>query len=112
VLGTVNYLAPELCGPEAEDDLPADLFSLGVTLFEMVIGRLPYPPGTVAQTLRRHSFDPPADVRRHAVVLPPGLGQLIHRLLSRRPADRPRAETVVQQLISLEIVAFQRRRSA
>jgi serine/threonine protein kinase len=112
VLGTVNYLAPELCGSDFLDDLPADLFSLGVTLFEMVTGRLPYSPGTVAQTLRRHSFDPPADVRRHAGTLPAGLAHLIERLLARRPADRPRAAAVVQQLISLEIAALQQRRAA
>jgi hypothetical protein len=78
----------------------------------MVTGRLPYRPGTVEQTLRRHSLDPPADVRRHAGSLPPGLAALIDRLLARRPADRPRATAVVQQLVSLEIATFQRRQSA
>ncbi|HXG12278.1 MAG TPA: serine/threonine-protein kinase, partial [Gemmataceae bacterium] len=64
VMGTANYLAPELCGFRAEADLSSDLFSLGVTIFEMLTGRLPYPPGSVQQTFRRHSCDPPADIRR------------------------------------------------
>jgi serine/threonine protein kinase len=111
VLGTVNYLAPELCGPETEDGMASDLFSLGVTLFEMLTGQLPYPAGTVEQIMRRHEADPPADIRRHALRLPAGLAALVNRLLARRPADRPRAAQVVQQLIGLEIAAIGRRRA-
>src|SRR5947209_16730429 len=52
LLGTANYLAPELCGAEPEDDTSGDVFSLGVSLFEMLTGRVPYPAGTLEQTLR------------------------------------------------------------
>jgi serine/threonine protein kinase len=112
VLGTVNYLAPELCGQEFEDTLGSDLYSLGVTLYEMVAGRLPYPAGTIEETFRRHCSEAPADIRRFVPSLPQALVGLIERLLSRRPADRPRAAAVVQQLIGLEIAALQRRKSA
>jgi serine/threonine protein kinase len=112
ILGTVNYLAPELSGDDFQDDLAADLFSFGVTLFEMLAGRLPYPTGTVQQTFRRHSSDPPADIRAYVRSLPAALVNLIERLLSRRPADRPRATAVVQQLIALEIAALRRRKAA
>src|SRR5207249_782453 len=93
-------------------DYKADLFSLGVTLFEMLTGQLPYPPGTLEQTLRRHRLDPPADIRRYAPLLPPNLVTLIERLLARQPAARPRAPAVVQQLVALEIAALSRRRAA
>jgi serine/threonine protein kinase len=43
MMGTANYLAPELCAFEAHADERSDLFSLGVTLFEMLTGQLPYP---------------------------------------------------------------------
>jgi serine/threonine protein kinase len=112
VLGTVNYLAPELCGPDPEDGPAADLFSLGVTLYELVAGRLPYPAGTIEETFRRHLADPPADIRCHAGPLPAALVSLIDRLLVRRPADRPRAAAVVQQLVALEIAALRSRKSA
>jgi serine/threonine protein kinase len=112
VLGTVNYLAPELCAQEGEDGPAADLFSLGVTFFEMLVGRLPYRAGTVEQTLRRHAADPPADIRRYLPGLPGSLVDLLQCLLARRPADRPRAAAVVQRLIGLEIAALGRRRSA
>ena len=109
VLGTADYLAPELCDPEPEEDLGSDLFSLGVMLFEMLAGRLPYAPGSLRQTFRRHCCDPPADVRRFAGPLPAALAGLVERLLARRPQDRPRAAAVVQQLIRLEIAGLRRR---
>ncbi|MCC6417941.1 MAG: serine/threonine protein kinase [Gemmataceae bacterium] len=112
VLGTINYLAPELCGTDPVDGTASDVFSLGVTLYEMLAGQLPYPAGSVEQTFRRHHADPPADIRRYVSGLPAGLVVFIERLLARRPADRPKAAAVVQHLIALEIAAIRRRRSA
>jgi eukaryotic-like serine/threonine-protein kinase len=112
VLGTVNYLAPELCGPQPVDDLASDVFSLGVTLFEMLTGQMPYPSGSIDQTFRRHESDPPADIRQHLTgPLPAGLPPLVAKLLARRPEDRPRAAAVVQQLIGMEIAAIGQRRA-
>jgi eukaryotic-like serine/threonine-protein kinase len=109
VLGTPNYLAPELCDPSPRADLSSDLFSLGVMLFEMLAGRLPYPPGSLHQTFRRHRCDPPADIRRSAGSLPGALVAVVGRLLAHRPEDRPRAAAVVQQLVRLEIATLRRR---
>ncbi len=108
VLGTANYLAPELCDAEPTEDYRADLFGLGVTLFELLTGNLPYPQGSLSQTLRRHRCDPPADVRRHAQGLPTALIALVERLLAHKPEDRPKASSVVQQLIKLEIATLRR----
>ncbi|HKI37045.1 MAG TPA: serine/threonine-protein kinase [Gemmataceae bacterium] len=109
VLGTADYLAPELCRPEPQGGEASDLFSLGVTLFETLTGQLPYPPGTLGQTFRRHGCDPPADVRRCGARLPRELAQLVTRLLARHPEERPKAAAVVRQLIALEIAALRRR---
>jgi serine/threonine protein kinase len=109
VLGTADYLAPELCDPEPSEGLSSDLFSLGVMLFEMLTGTLPYPPGSLGQTLRRHRCDPPADVRRLAAPMPGALASLVERLLAHRPEDRPRASAAVQHLIRVEIAGLRRR---
>lgn len=112
VLGTANYLAPELCQFRADTGLSSDLFSLGVMIFEMLTGRLPYPAGSLQQTFRRHSCDPPADIRRLIPDLPETLVSLLERLLAHRPEDRPLAATVVQQLIMVEIGALNPRRKS
>jgi hypothetical protein len=75
-------------------------------------GNLPYPPGSLDQTFRRHSCDPPADIRLHVPLLPPPLERLLERMLAHKPEDRPRANQVVRQLIGLEIAGMSRRRSA
>jgi serine/threonine protein kinase len=111
VMGTANYLAPELCRDAEEFGMAGDLFSLGVMLYEMLTGRLPYPVGSIDQTLRRHAIDPPADIARHLPLLPPLLGRVIERLLARKPEDRPTAAKVVRQLIDLEITGLGRRRA-
>ncbi len=108
VLGTANYLAPEQCDPLPTEALSSDLFGLGVMLFELLTGRLPYPPGSLRQTFRRHRCDPPADIRRSVSNLPSSLVALVERLLAHRLEDRPSAAAVVQQLIKLEIAALRR----
>jgi serine/threonine protein kinase len=115
ILGTANYLAPELCDELPAEEMSSDLFSLGVTLFETITGRLPYPPGSLRQTFRRHRCDPPADVRQLAGPLPSALVELIERLLAHEPDERPKAAVVVRELVKLEIAALAargRRRSA
>jgi serine/threonine protein kinase len=112
VLGTADYLAPELCAPEPAEDRSSDVFSLGVTLFEALTGRLPYPSGSLSQTFQRHRCDPPANLRHSLRDLPAGVGGLVERLLAHKPGDRPRAATVVQQLVKMEIAVLGWRRSA
>jgi serine/threonine protein kinase len=103
VLGTANYLAPEMCRQETEGDESSDVFSLGVMLYELLTGELPYRTGSVDEVFRRHSYDPPVDIRRHLPDVPLAMGKLIERMLARRPEDRPRASAVVKQSIALEI---------
>jgi serine/threonine protein kinase len=112
LLGTADYLAPELCSSDLLADESVDLFSFGVTLYEMLAGRLPYPTGTMGQILKRHQCDPPTDIRQFTDELPLALVTLVERLLSRVPENRPRALRVVQQLITLEIATLRWRRSA
>jgi serine/threonine protein kinase len=120
ILGTADYFAPELCALVEADAAPAgyhapqssDLFSLGVTLFETLAGRLPYPGGSTRQTLHRHRCDPPADIRQYVDPLPAAFVKLLNSLLAHRPGDRPRTGAVVQRLMDLEIATFRQRRSA
>ena len=111
ILGTANYIAPELCAGEPADDPRADLFSFGVMLFEMLTGELPYPAGAVRETMTRHLEEAPTELRDYGGPWPMGLSELVAALLSRKPQERPRASALVQELMRLEITTLQRRRA-
>lgn len=96
VLGTANYVAPELCEDESVDEPPCDLFSLGVTCFEMLTGRLPYPSGDVEETMRRHRDDEPDSLNSYAGDWPDKMADLVSKLLDKRYDRRPKADSVVR----------------
>jgi len=111
LLGTANYLAPELCIDNPTDTLAVDVYALGVLLFELLTGDLPFPTGTLRQVLTRHASDPPADIRKYRSV-PARLARLVERLLARDPGARPSARGIVSTLVSLEIEGLGKRRVA
>jgi serine/threonine protein kinase len=98
VLGTANYVAPELCDDPESDGPAADVFSLGVTLFELLTGELPYPDGGVEETMLLHRDGAPESLRRWRGAWPAGLSGLVDRMLSRDPEDRPTAGQVGREL--------------
>lgn len=112
VLGTANYLAPELCGADPLDEVKADIYSLGAALFEMLTGQLPYPVGTPIETMRRHRNQEPLLLTDCVPAASARLTELVDRMLARDPADRPRADRLVQELIGCEIASLGQRRAA
>jgi serine/threonine protein kinase len=108
VLGTANYLAPELCRRPIADGFAADLFSLGVTLFEALTGELPYRCGTTQEVVASHRRDRPKDLCTRGRY-PSQVVTLIQRLLAAVPADRPTAHALAAELGSLQIQWLGRR---
>jgi serine/threonine protein kinase len=83
--GTPYYMAPEQTRGAAAGP-SADLYSLGVTFFELATGRLPFTGGDIAGD---HRNTAPPDPRDLAADLPDPLAELIVELLAKKPADRP-----------------------
>lgn len=112
ILGTPDYLAPELCSFQPESTGASDLFSLGVILFEMLAGTLPYPQGDTAHTLRSHRDCLPGQLPIHVHPIPVALVNVLNRLLDPHPASRPTASALELQLRILEGFGSRRRASA
>jgi len=87
-LGTFDYIPPEQARNPREADTRSDIYSLGCTLFYMLIGQPPFPDGTAVQKLLRHQNEAPPDIREFRREVPSQLSDLLERMLAKRPEDR------------------------
>ena len=87
VLGTPTYMSPEqLTGKKV--DGRSDLFSLGVTLYQMLCGRAPFVGESMVQLMRKISVESPADIRGVNPLLPDDLAAVVERALLKDAAQR------------------------
>ena len=90
VVGTPSYMAPEQTVGSTVD-ARADLYAVGVVLFEMVTGEKPFRAEDTLELLAMHRGAPVprlANVAPPAVVVPDGLQEIVDRALAKDPADR------------------------
>jgi predicted Ser/Thr protein kinase len=87
VLGTLRYMSPEQARGQAVDHR-SDLFSLGVVLYEMVTGQLPFSGTTALDTLHAIAFEETRPMTALRPNLPPSLQRVVTRCLRKRPQDR------------------------
>lgn len=99
VFGSPGYMSPEQVeGPATDVGPAADIYSLGVMLFEALTGRLPF-TGSVSAILVRIARDAPPLPSELGVHIDSELEQLCLRMLSKEPGDRPASmRDVAQQL--------------
>ncbi len=110
IFGTLAYLAPERIVSKLAIDIRSDLYSLGVTLFELLTGRLPFAARTAAELAAQHRQELPADLRSLAPHLPASVCQLVRQLLAKEPLRRPQSPSeLVDRLAALEIETFAER---
>jgi len=105
-VGTPVYAAPEQMQSIDEVDARADLFALGVTMFEMLAGDVPFDAGLM-ETLHLNATaerPPIASRARVPVSVPLRLERLVHRLMAPAPADRPASTAeVFEELVAIEL---------
>ncbi len=86
-IGTANYMAPERI-LQMPLDPRCDLFSLGVVMFEMATGRLPFAGASPSETVTNVLDKPPALLTTLAPDRPKALETLVNKLLAKRASDR------------------------
>ncbi len=100
ILGTPAYLAPEQIRSRTVDHR-ADLWAVGVTLYQMLAGRRPFEGDSYAAVLQVVLAEEPSPLGQVAAV-PPALTALVHHLLRKEPGDRP--QTAVDVVRALEAI--------
>lgn len=87
ILGTPTYMAPEQAGPG--DLTPAaDVYALGVAVFQMLTGRVPYDAPTPVQVLMAHATQPIPDIRRVRMDLPDETHKVIAQAMAKSVEQR------------------------
>ena len=101
VVGTARYMSPEVIRGEPLDER-SDLYSLGVTLFEMVSGEPPFDARTAIALLERHIREPVPDIRDFRPEAPAGLSRVIYKAMEKaREARYPSAVEMAADLREL-----------
>ena len=98
ITGTVFYLSPEQALGQ-EIDGRTDLYALGVMLYELTAGCLPFTADDPLAVIAQHLHAPVVPPRTYDAEIPPPLDALIVKLLSKQPEDRPASAAEVRQAL-------------
>jgi len=110
LIGTPMYMAPEQCSSAKTVDGKADVYAIGVILYELACGQPPFigqpqeaskpsnPGAAAVAILFSHLNHEPPPLHEKNPQLSPALASLIHRLLAKNPADRPSMRELLAEL--------------
>jgi serine/threonine-protein kinase len=88
VIGTPDYMSPEQAQGRADLDLRSDVYSVGVVLYEMFTGVLPFTGDSAIGIAMKHVQQPPPPPRQVLPSLPPELELVILKSLEKEPGRR------------------------
>jgi eukaryotic-like serine/threonine-protein kinase len=101
LMGTPHYMAPEQAYGEKDVDVRADVWALGVIVYECLSGATPFPGDNYGQIFRRISERSFTPLRQVAPDAPAEVEALVDRMLSHERSSRPTADAVYDALASL-----------
>ncbi|UCD56546.1 MAG: protein kinase, partial [Candidatus Hydrogenedentota bacterium] len=102
IMGTVAYMSPEQARGEASIDHRTDIWSLGVVLYEMLAGKVPFDAPSDAALLHKIIYEPEEPIGNYIPTLPVALGRAIHKMMQKDREDRyENMETLLSDLKSI-----------
>jgi serine/threonine-protein kinase len=103
VIGTPQYMSPEQCSQDSEIDSRSDIYSLGVILYEMLVGHVPFTADSPTMVMMKHLQEPVPSVLEERPDLPASIGRVIARAMAKLPANR--YQTVAELIEDLTIAS-------
>jgi serine/threonine-protein kinase len=100
MLGTPDYMSPEQAGGQTDVDARADVYSLGCTLYFLLVGDCPFPQGTVAERLLKHRREMPPPLCVFRPDIPGELQTILNRMMAKRPEDRYATAADVEKVLA------------
>lgn len=106
LIGTPTYMSPEQAQAIPEIDGRSDVYSLGVLMYELACGKLPFEARQLVALLRKHMLEPFPSLRARCPECPPELDDLLQRLCKKDPTERPDSTQAARDLRNLYRSAF------
>jgi serine/threonine protein kinase/formylglycine-generating enzyme required for sulfatase activity len=94
LMGSPYYMAPELWSDE-EPEKAADIYSIGVILYQILAGDVPFKGPSIPSIMKKHLSDPPPRFASFGLHLPAVIEAVVQHALAKRPADRPASVEVL-----------------
>ncbi len=88
MMGTPDYMAPEQASDAHRADIRADIYSLGCTLYALLVARAPFAGGSFAQKIAAHLCSEPQPLEQLRPDVPPALAAVVRRMMAKRPEQR------------------------
>ena len=88
IIGTPQYMSPEQCSQASEIDARSDIYSLGVIIYEMLAGHVPFTGDSPTAIMMKHLQEPPPSILDERKDLPTQVGEVVARALAKKPEDR------------------------
>ena len=112
VLGTVDYVAPELFEEQHPADARSDLYSLGVLLYEMVTGRLPFAAESQLVVVSMHMNMRPPSPRSIVPTVPSKIERVLYKALEKKPEQRYASATELAEAFCYAVASSKNRKTS
>jgi serine/threonine-protein kinase len=101
VIGSVHYFSPEQA-KGTKITPKSDIYSLGVVLYEMLTGELPFTGETTVSIALKHLQEEPKPICQHDRTLPPVIEAIVQKTMSKNPAERPDSGKLIEDIQQAE----------